>query len=167
MTTPLPTKRPVFSWNPEGTCLFGSWHNTKSKCLFDYWTVYHFYFTGFLYIIIHHQLKLQDPKDMTKLIVFLTLLHAIEEYLGNTSRISLEGVVTDYIGPKLDSRIKPHKREIDNDYLQNSIGDVLSGVIACLLIVWYWNTHKKLPYFYLWYIIPIYFMLMTKSKMLW
>ena len=45
--------------------------------------------------------------------------------------VLLEGVVIDYIGPIIDPKIKPELREIDNDYLENSFGDILSGIISC------------------------------------
>ena len=151
-----------FTWNPEGICIFGSWSDPKSKCLFDYWSLYHFYFTGFFYIILHHYLKIDNLRDAIKLIIFVTMLHIIEEYLGNTSRLSGEGIAFDYIAPLFNSKIKPEMREIDNDYMENSIGDVLAGVISTFLIVSYWYYFGNLPYFYLWLFIFIFIMLMNK-----
>ena len=70
----------------------------------------------------------------------------------------------DYIGPIIDPKIKPELREIDNDYLENSVGDILSGIISCLLIMVYWYNYKKLPYFYIIGFIIVFFMLLKKSK---
>ena len=151
-----------FKWNPNGICIFGSFTNPKSECLFDYWSIYHFYFTGFFYIIFYHFFKISK----INLLIILTLLHILEDYFGNTSKISLEGIVIDYIGPIIDPQIDPSVRGIDNDYIENSIGDVLSGVISCLLIILYQFYYKKLQYFYLYGFIIIFDMLMTKSKIL-
>ncbi len=155
-----------FTWNPEETCIFGSITRPKSECIFDYWSIYHFYFTGFAYIILHHLLKINNLKDAIVLTSILTIIHVIEEYFGNTTKLSLEGIVIDNIGPIFNPRVNPKNRKIDDDYLQNSIGDVLSGVIACLLIIWYWKQYNVLPYNYLWGIIIIFFMLMDKADML-
>ena len=54
--------------------------------------------------------------------------------MGNTNKLSIEGIVIDKLGPIIDPKIKPELREIDNDYLDNSIGDVLSGIISNILI---------------------------------
>lgn len=96
----------------------------------------------------------------------VTLLHIVEEYLGNTSKISLEGVVVDYIGPLLDPKIDPSLRGLDGDYIQNSIGDVLSGMIACALIILYWYRYKTLPYTYLYGMIVMIYLLMLKAPSL-
>jgi hypothetical protein len=90
----------------------------------------------------------------------------VEEYLGNTTKISAEGIVIDNIAPFIDPKINVKNREIDNDYLENSIGDVLSGSVSCALIIMYWKYYGELPYFYLIGIIPIFFMLIKKSSML-
>jgi hypothetical protein len=143
------TKR-SFTWDPQGTCLFGGLRNPTSRCLLDYWSFYHFYFTGFFYILFHHLFDLKSLKSALLLVLVLTLLHGVEEYLGNTSRISLEGVVIDNLGPLLDPKMNPANREPDDDYLQNSIGDVLVGLVSSGLIVAYWYRWGQLPYWYLW-----------------
>lgn len=121
---------------------------------------------GFFYIILHHLLKIKHTNQAIKLCIFLTILHVFEEYLGNTNKYSLEGVVIDNIGPLIDSKVNPKLRKIDNDYLDNSIGDVLSGVISCVLIIIYWLYNKKLPYMYLFGVVVILGMLLQKAGML-
>jgi hypothetical protein len=157
------TNRHSFTWNPRGICVFGSIINPKSTCVFDYWSIYHFYFTGFVYLILHHLLGISSMTHAIILAVIVTILHSIEEYLGNTSRISLEGIVADYIGPLIDSRIDPTMREIDNDYLDNSIGDILSGIISCVMIIIYWHYYGHLPYYYLLGFIIVFIMLLLKA----
>ena len=159
-------KNVSFTWDPDGTCIFGSLYNPQSKCIFDYGSIHHFYFGGLIYLILHHYLNINNMNDAMKLFIFVTILHIIEEYFGNTSKISTEGIVIDYIGPILDPKINPEKRGIDNDYLQNSIGDVVAGVISCILIILYWNYYGKLPYFYWYGFIPIFLLLMDKAKIL-
>ena len=94
---------------------------------------------------------------------FLSIIHLIEEYLGNTNKISIEGIVIDNLGPLIVPKIKTELREIDNDYLDNSIGDVLSGLISNLLIILFWYKYKKLPYLYLLGIIPIFINLLSHA----
>ncbi len=91
-----------FTWNPKGTCILGSWSNPQSTCLFDYWSIYHFYFSGFIYILLHHYLKIDNIRDAIKLFIFINLLHVLEEYLGNTTRLSGEGLIIDYVAPLID-----------------------------------------------------------------
>lgn len=147
-------------------CILGSFFNPKSSCLIDYWSIYHFYFTGFIYILLLNYFKVTKIDTAVKIAILLTIGHAIEEYLGNTSRISIEGVFIDNIGPLIDSKIKPENRKINNDTIYNSIGDVLSGVICCILIVFYLYRYKKLPYWFLYGIVIIGIMLYKKRKML-
>lgn len=154
-----------FTWNPNGMCILGSYSNPTSKCMFDYWSIMHLYFTGFVYIILHHLLKIASVKGAILLTFILAIFHGIEEYLGNTTKISLEGIVIDNLGPLIDPKVNPKNREIDDDYLENSIGDVLSGVVACLLIIMYWYYYKKLPYIYLLGIIIMVYMLLIKASM--
>lgn len=156
-------ERRSFTWNPNGMCIFGSITNPTSTCMFDYWSIHHFYFSGFIYIILHHLLNITNMTQSLYVVVLIGILHMIEEYLGNTSKISLEGLVIDYIGPLIDPKIDPSLRKIDNDYLENSIGDVLIGVISCLIISIYWNITGKLPYEYLYFIIIIIIMLLDKA----
>jgi hypothetical protein len=159
--------RKPFSWNPEGTCILGSITKPRSKCLFDYWTTFHFYFTGMMMIlcmILLQYFDLLNDQTLIWLMLFLNIAHAIEEYLGNTTRLSLEGVVIDNIGPLFNPKMKPEKRQIDNDYLQNTIGDILSGIIATILIYFYYQTYNKIPVWYLWGFIFTFIMLVNKSK---
>lgn len=138
-------------------CLFGHLTDPNdksiSKCMFDYWSLFHFYFTGFFYLILHHLLNINNMKDALFLLLFITVAHAVEEYQGNTSKLSLEGIFFDKIATLFDPKLDPNKRELDDDTLENSVGDVLSGVISSLLIVWYWNQYKILPYWYLYGVI--------------
>jgi hypothetical protein len=115
-------------------------------------------------MILHHYLKIKTIKDAIILFVILTIGHTIEEYLGNTTRISIEGTFVDCLVPLIDPLVKPEKRKIDNDYLENSIGDVLSGAISNLAIITYWYNYKKLPYFYFYGIIPVFFFVMGEKK---
>src|SRR3989304_7139769 len=96
-----------FTWNPEGLCIFDSFTDPKSICLFDYWTIYHFYFTGFFYIILHHYFGINDLFCAILLMIILTLVHIFEEYLGNTTRLSLEGVTIDNIYPLINPNFDP------------------------------------------------------------
>ena len=147
----------------KNICLYG---NIKSKCMFNSWSFHHFYWQGLIFLVLHSIFKIKTVKYSILLIIILTLLHIIEEYLGNNSRISLKGLVIDYIGPLLDNKIKIKKRELDNDSIQNSIGDVLSGILSNILIFYYWYYFNKLPYIYILGRIPIYIDLMKKAKIL-
>uniref|UniRef100_A0A6C0J6S8 Uncharacterized protein n=1 Tax=viral metagenome TaxID=1070528 RepID=A0A6C0J6S8_9ZZZZ len=100
------------------------------------------------------------------LAIILTLIHILEEYYGNTSMNSIEGIFIDNIGVIINPKINPELRKPDNDYLQNSIGDVGSGLISNLLIYWYWIKYGKLPYFFLYFSIVVLYLLYKKSYML-
>ena len=58
------------------------------------------------------------------------------------------------------------KRKIDNDYIDNSIGDVLAGMISNALIILYWYKFKSLPYFYLLLFFPVFANLLSYAKIL-
>ena len=152
--------RKSFKLNPNFCVIHLNEDSKNSECIFDHWSIDHFYWQGFIYIIIHHFLRLKKINHMIILTGILTFLHIIEEYLGNTQKVSLEGIVADYIGPLIDKRIDPSLREIDNDYLDNSIGDVFSGFFSCVLIILYWIKFKHLPYFYLIFSIVIVYVLL-------
>mgnify|MGYP001284290882 CR=1 FL=1 len=140
--------------------------NPNSECVFDSWSIHHFYWQGFAYIIIHHFLKLNKIKHIILTTVILSIIHIIEEYFGNTQRLSIEGIVIDYIGPLINKKIDPSLREIDNDYLDNSIGDILSGLFSNILIILYWYKFRRLPYFYLFFIVLLIINLLLKAKQL-
>ena len=125
-----------------------------------------FLLAGFVYIIIHHFLKLNKIKHIILTTVILSIIHIIEEYFGNTQRLSIEGIVIDYIGPLINKKIDPSLREIDNDYLDNSIGDILSGLFSNILIILYWYKFRRLPYFYLFFIVLLIINLLLKAKQL-
>jgi hypothetical protein len=160
------TDKRNFKWNPNGICIWGGWYKPSSSCLFDYWSVYHAYFTAMGYIILHHYLNIDNIESAIILTIILTLIHTKEEILGNTSLLSGEGIVIDNIGPIFDPKIKPELREYDNDYLDNSIGDVLSGLILCILIIIYWKAYNILPYWILYLFPLIIYMLLQKASML-
>ncbi len=126
----------TFKWN-KNPCLSDFKMIKKNQCWFDWWSIHHFYFQGFFYIIFHHFFKIKTLSNALKLNLIITILHIVEEYLGNTNKISLEGITADYIAPLLDPKINTESRELDNDYLQNSIGDILSGLLASSLIILY------------------------------
>ena len=126
--------RKSFTINPDFCIIDTNFKKPKSICLFDTWSLHHFFWQGFFYIILHHLFNIKDIRYSILLFSFLTLVHIIEEYLGNTNKLSIEGIVIDKLGPIIDPKIKPELREIDNDYLDNSIGDVLSGIISNILI---------------------------------
>ena len=153
-----------FKFNPN-FCLvkFGE---PNSECVFDTWSIQHFYWQGFVYIIIHNFLKLKKFKHTMLVTIILTVLHIIEEYVGNIYRLSIEGIVIDYLGPLINKKIDPSLRKIDNDYLDNSIGDIISGIVANILIILYWYKFRKLPYFYLFFVILIIYQLLLKAKKL-
>lgn len=153
-----------FTQNPNNC--FIKFGKPNSACYFDSWSIHHFYWQGFYFIIFFHFLKIQKLKYAVILALVLTLIHILEEYLGNTSRISLEGLFIDYIGPLINPRIKTELRELDNDYLQNSIGDVLSGLLSNILIIAYWLKYKKIPYIYLLFSILVIYLLYQKSHRL-
>jgi len=155
-----------FTFNPK-PCLIEYNNKPNNNCVFDYWSIQHFYWQGFIYIILHHILKIKVLKNVIILGVILTLLHIVEEYLGNTSKISLEGIIIDNIGPIIiDPNINFNLRKLDNDYLDNSIGDILSGIISTILIISYWYYFNKLPYFYLLFSIIIIHMLLKITHLL-
>ena len=153
-----------FTLNPNNCIL--KLGTADSKCYFDSWSIHHFYYQGFFYIIFHHLFKIKSIKYSILLLVGLTILHAIEEYFGNTSLISLEGIFIDTLGPIVNPKIHTELRTPDNDYLQNSIGDVFSGFLSNILIIIYWIYYKKLPYFYFYFIIVIFILLYSKSYLL-
>jgi hypothetical protein len=153
-----------FTLNPNNCIIkFGK---PNSACFFDSWSKDHFYWQGFFFIIIFHFFQIKNLRNALILAGVLTGIHIIEEYLGNTSKISLEGLFVDYIGPLINPKIKTELRELDNDYLQNSIGDVLSGLLSNILIICYWLKYKRLPYIYLLFSILIIYLLYRKSHML-
>ena len=152
-----------FTRNPN--FCFIKWKIPDSACFFDWWSIHHFYWQGFFYLILHHLLKISSLKSALILTVVLTLLHIIEEYLGNTSKYSLEGITVDNLGPVIKTKRCIIKRP-DNDYIDNSIGDVTAGLIANLLLVFYWYYFKELPWFYLIFLIAIIAMTLSKSSML-
>ena len=90
----------------------------------------------------------------------------IDEYYSNIGMLSIEGVFVDTVGPIVDKKINIKLRTPDNDYLDNSIGDALSGLFSCILIILYLRAFKKLPYFYLLFSILILFMLYTQKHLL-
>ena len=155
-----------FTWNPIPCMMDFNYKKPRSACLFDYWSIHHGYWQGFFYILLHHFLKITSIKSAIILGVILTILHFIEEYLGNTNKISFEGIVVENIGPIFDPKINPDLREIDDDYLDNSIGDVFSGIIITCLIIGYWYIFGKLPYFYLFGFFIVFYMLLQKADML-
>lgn len=149
--------------NNSKFCLYG---DIKKRCMFDSWSLHHFYWQGLVFLLLHSILKINNIKYSILLLIILTILHIIEEYLGNNSRLSLEGIVIDNLGPLFNNKIKIEKRKLDNDTIRNSIGDVLSGILSNILILYYWYHFKSLPYIYILGIIPIYVDLINKSKIL-
>jgi hypothetical protein len=153
-----------FSLNPNNC--FIKLGKADSKCYFDSWSIHHFYWQGFFYIILFHVFKIKKMNHAIILAIILTLIHTLEEYYGNTSLNSIEGIFVDNIGVIINPKIKPELRTPDNDYLQNTIGDVVSGLISNLLIFGYWIKYAKLPYFYLYFSIVVLYLLYKKSYML-
>ena len=158
--------RRSFTFNPNFCLVDREFSNPKSICVFDTWSLHHFFWQGVAYLLLHELFEIKDLKYSILLFIILTSIHTIEEYLGNTTRTSLEGIVFDNLGPIIDTNVKPEKRKIDNDYLDNSIGDILSGVLSNLLIILYWYNFKKLPYFYLLGVFPIFINLLSHAKIL-
>ena len=170
--------RPLFSWNPKGTCIVGSWNNPESKCVFDFWSAYHFYFSGLIFIgglIIfdYFQIKIMSPsnwKSVLNWFILINILHIVEEYLGNTGRFSLEGVVIDSLGPLFVPGFHPEYRQPDNDYLQNSIGDVFSGILGALIpLLMFWGFGLgKITTMYIWLMgfPPLFAMLIARAPKL-
>lgn len=158
--------RRSFTLNPNFCLIDNDFRNPKSICLFDTWSIHHFFWQGAFYILLHDLLKIKKIKHSIILFLVLTLLHVIEEYLGNMSRISLEGIVIDNLGPIINQRVKPEKRKIDNDYLDNSLGDVISGIISNILIILFWYKYKSLPYLYLILFFPVFTNLLSHAHQL-
>jgi hypothetical protein len=158
--------RKSFTINPNFCLIDTNFKKPKSICVFDTWSLHHFFWQGFSYILLHYLFNVKDIKYCLLICFFLSIIHLIEEYLGNTNKISIEGIVIDNLGPLIVPKIKTELREIDNDYLDNSIGDVLSGLISNLLIILFWYKYKKLPYLYLLGIIPIFINLLSHAPKL-
>ena len=95
-----------FTLNPNNC--FIKWGKPDSACVFDWWSVHHLYWQGFFYLIFHYLLGIKTLKGALILTLVLTVVHVIEEYFGNTSRISIEGVVIDNIGPIINPSIRPN-----------------------------------------------------------
>jgi hypothetical protein len=153
-----------FIFNPK-FCLI-KFGEANSKCVFDLWSIHHFYWQGFFYLLVHHILKIKTLKNSIILTILFTLLHILEEYFGNIGLFSFEGLFIDYIGPIVNPKINIKLRKKDNDYLDNSIGDVISGLFSNILIIFYWYHFKKLPYNYLLFSIFVLYLLYNKSYML-
>ena len=153
-----------FTYNPNN-CLI-KFGKADSKCYFDSWSIHHFYWQGFFFIIFCHIFRIKTIKQASIIILVLTFIHVLEEYFGNTIMFSLEGLFVDYIGPIINPKINTKLREIDNDYIQNSIGDVIAGLLSNILILLYWIKFKKMPYIYLLFSIVIIYLLYQKSFLL-
>jgi hypothetical protein len=158
--------RKSFTLNPAFCLLSTNYDNPQSECLFDSWSIHHFYWQGFCYIILHYLFNINTIKNAIILCVILSIGHLLEEYFGNIGLLSLEGIVIDNIGPLINSKINPNLREYDNDYLDNSIGDVISGMLSNILIILYWYYNGKLPHFYLGGVFIIFYLLLKKAPML-
>ena len=159
-------ERKSFKINPNFCLIDNNFKKPQSICVFDTWSLHHFFWQGFAYILLHYLFNIKDIKYCFLICFLLSLIHLVEEYLGNTNKISIEGIVIDNLGPLLVPKIKTELREIDNDYLDNSIGDVLSGLISNILIIFFWYKYKKLPYLYLLGIIPIFINLLSHAPRL-
>lgn len=156
-------KNRSFTFNPNPCLVELDYHNASSSCLFDSWTLDHFYWQGFFYIIAHHFLKIKSMKHAIILLLVLTFLHGIEDYLGNIGTFNLEGVFIDTLAPIFDPKVDISLRGKDNDYMDNTIGDVLSGFGSCVLIILYWYKFNRLPYIYLIFSIGLLYLLYKKS----
>ncbi len=155
-----------FTLNPNFCLVDTDFKKPKSICVFDTWSLHHFFWQGVAYILVHELLEIKDIRHSITLFLVLTMIHIIEEYFGNTSRVSMEGIVIDNLGPIINPRLKPEKREIDNDYIDNSIGDVLSGMTSNILIILFWYKYGALPYWYLLLFFPIFTNLLSHSSKL-
>lgn len=155
-----------FTLNPNFCLVDTDFKKPKSICVFDTWSLHHFFWQGVAYILVHELLEIKDIRHSITLLLVLTMIHIIEEYFGNTSRVSMEGIVIDNLGPIINPRLKPEKREIDNDYIDNSIGDVLSGMTSNILIILFWYKYGVLPYWYLLLFFPIFTNLLSHSSKL-
>jgi len=153
-----------FTYNPK-FCLV-NFGKAYSECIFDSWSIHHFYWQGFGYIILHHLFKINKLKYAIILTIFLTSVHILEEYYGNKGLVSLEGIIIDNIGPLINPKIDVNLRKPDNDYMDNSIGDIVSGLSSNIIILLYWYYLKKLPYSYLFLSFFILYLLYKKSYIL-
>ena len=155
-----------FRFNPEFCLIDKDFGNPKSICVFDTWSLHHFFWQGAIYIILHELFKIKNIEQSIFLFLILTILHIFEEYIGNISRISIEGIIIDNLGPIINPRVNPKKRKIDNDYLDNSLGDILSGIISNLIIILFWYKYKSVPYWYLLFFFPIFYNLLNHAPQL-
>lgn len=155
-----------FTFNPNPCLVDTNYHKPSSECVADFWTIHHAYWQGFFYIIFHHALKIKTLKHSVLLTSLLTAIHITEEYFGNTSKFSLEGIIIDNLGPIFNPKIDVTLRKPDDDYIDNSIGDVTSGLLSCLFIIYYWKHYGELPYFYLAFSVVIIILLLMKSHLL-
>jgi hypothetical protein len=92
------------------------------------------------------------------LLVITNLFHVFEEYLGNTTVYSIEGIILNWVYPLLNVKYEPDYSVTDHDSIQNSLGDILSGFVGTLFIFAYnfmnLDIHKLLS-IYLILLFPI------------
>ena len=117
----------ILKWNADN-CLVDD--KLTSKCYFDYWSIMHCFTVSILYIIfllyIHNKTN-NKIKFALYGLIFINILHIIEDIQENIFIISLENIFK----CKFD---KP----ADNDSFQNFIGDIVSGLIGTVIIYIYY-----------------------------
>ena len=122
---------PHFKWR-DNAVLFGT--DKKHASWFTEASYAHF-ISGLLMFLIAKQYI----EDDVKAIVYVNILHFIEDYMENNSNISLEAVFNRIIKCKntlfLDT--------FDHDSLQNFIGDNISCLLGSLIGMYLYNNYEQ------------------------
>ena len=119
-------------YKEDSNCLFEL--NAGNKCWFNLWSIQHFYYPAFFYSLFLTFLIKQNFSNQTTLLLallgfaFIHIFHFIDEYLGNLTTYSPEGLLRNIF-------YKDDNKPTDNDSIQNSFGDIISGFIGLLLIL--------------------------------
>jgi len=119
-------------YTEPSNCLFQ--FSRESKCWFNLWSIQHFYYPAFVLSIFLYFISKyanRENKIIYALIAvgLIHIYHFIDEYLGNFTTYSPEGIVRDLLSNKESG--KP----TDNDSIQNSFGDIISGFIGSLIVL--------------------------------
>lgn len=144
----LQMKSRSFRFNPNGPTLFSTDPELLHESVFDYWSLFHFGNVAFFYTILLIIFKVKTSKTALKWFVVINVLHTIEEFLENLGPFNAENAFKQLFLRKMPdgSPNEDLKNVKDNDYLDNSIGDVISGIVGSGLVFLYWKCAGKVPY---------------------
>ena len=112
---------PEFKWKDD-VVLYGMF---DENAWFTPASISHFMSGFILFYIIK---KLFNYKNYQTIII-ANLLHAIEDYMENTSTISLEAIAGQIVGCKNTLLVETN----DKDCIQNFLGDIISFLLGSLL----------------------------------